>query len=47
MQNMYSFCLFLNTESGLGRRVEGTIVASESFWKTHTEVSTDSYVYLS
>lgn len=43
-KNMYSFWLFINSQSGLGRRTDGTIVASESFWKIHTEVSTRSYI---
>lgn len=40
-KNMYSFWLFLNSQSGLGRRTYGTIVASESFWKIHTEKCTE------
>jgi hypothetical protein len=36
---LYSFWLFLNNQSGLGRRADGVVIASDSFWKTHTEVS--------
>jgi hypothetical protein len=36
---LYSFWLFLNNQSGLGSRDAGVVIALDSFWKTHTEVS--------
>jgi hypothetical protein len=44
---LYSFWLFLNNQSELGRRADGVVIASNSFWKTHIEVSTlVSYIYV-
>ena len=37
LKRLYSFWLWLNKQTGLGR-ANGTVVASEAFWKQHTKV---------
>lgn len=38
LKRFYSFWLWLNKQTGLGRSPSGGIVASDEFWKKHTKV---------
>lgn len=38
LKGLYTFWLWLNNHTGLGRAANGSMVASENFWKDHTKV---------
>ncbi len=38
LKNMWTFILRLRTDTGLGRRLDGTMVASDKWWDDNTKV---------
>ena len=41
---MYGFIKKLKTQSGLGRREDGSVIATEDWWENNTKVLVPSFV---